>query len=177
MLVLPKQIEIFYLSFVRRSARQRNDDRRRSGTNSRRNERLEERCKKCEDSSFARKKVTFCSKVCSSENQQKNVCKSCKASRYRKQNPDKCSNCIQTTTTTTTSTTTTTTTTTTLSPERSLMEQKRKCKEERSRSPKCAKILDKCNSRVFRTTHSGSGRISGLKFFTRMMKQIKFKIF
>ena len=113
--------------------------------------RLQDRCQKCRDKSFSRKKERFCKNVCTTKNIQKDNCKLCKSSRYRAINPKDCSKCIEVTYTTTT----TTTTTTTEAPARSIIEIKRKCREEKSNSNQCVKILDKCNSRSFRATHPG----------------------
>ena len=113
--------------------------------------RLQDRCQKCKDISFSRKKERFCKNVCTIKNIQKDNCKLCKSSRYRTNNPKACSNCLVVP-----SSTTTTTTTTTKTPARSIIEIKRKCREEKSNSNQCVKILDKCNSRSFRATHTGN---------------------
>ena len=115
--------------------------------------RLQDRCQKCKEKSFSRKKEQFCKNVCTTKNIQKDNCKVCKSSsRYRTNNPKACSKCLEVISTTTT---TTTTTSTTKAPARSITEIKRKCREERSNSDKCVKLLDKCNSRSFRATHTG----------------------
>ena len=114
--------------------------------------RLQDRCQKCNGKSFAEKKEQFCKNVCNIKNIQKDNCKLCKSKRYRNDNPGTCSKCKGITSTTST---TTTTTTTTEAPARSLIMQKRKCRAERSNSDQCVKLLDKCNSRSFRATHSG----------------------
>merc|ERR1711971_1046758 len=113
--------------------------------------RLQDRCQKCKDKSFSRKKEQFCKNVCTTKNIQKDNCKVCKSTRYRTNNPEACSKCLEVTSTTTT---TTTTTSTTKAPARSIIETKRKCREERSSSDQCVKLLDKCNSRSFRATHT-----------------------
>jgi len=69
----------------------------------------------------------------------------------------------KTTTISTTSTTTSTTTvrTTTPAPRRSLLQQKKECRAQKSNSPACIRILDKCINRVFRATHSGCAKQKG----------------
>ena len=115
--------------------------------------RLQDRCQKCKTKeNFSRKKERFCKNVCTIKNIQKDNCKLCKSSRFRANNPKACSNCFEKPS----STTTTTTTTTTKTPARSIIEIKRKCREEKSNSNQCVKILDKCNSRSFRATHTGN---------------------
>ena len=114
--------------------------------------RLQDRCQKCKDKSFSRKKEQFCKNVCTTKNIQKDNCKVCKSTRYRTNNPEACSKCLEVISTTTT----TTTTSTTKAPARSIIETKRKCREERSSSDQCVKLLDKCNSRSFRATHTGN---------------------
>ena len=114
--------------------------------------RLQDRCKKCMDKSFSRKKERFCKNVCTTKNIQKDNCKLCKSSRFRNNNPKTCTNCSEVTPPTTTATTSTTTT---KAPGRSIIEIKRKCREEKSDSSQCVKLLDKCNSRSFRATHTG----------------------
>ena len=116
-----------------------------------------ERCKKCENPKIAQRSPTMCSKC----TKQKVVCKRCKNQRYRKSHAE-CKSCELTTTTTmkptttTVTTTTTTTTTTTKSPERSMIQEKKKCRRKAYRKDNvelCKKALDKCNSRMFRSTH------------------------
>lgn len=42
-----------------------------------------------------------------------------------------------------------------LHPERSILGQKKKCRDQKKESESCLKLLNKCNSRVFRATHAG----------------------
>lgn len=123
-----------------------------------------ERCKKCNVIKFRQKQTSFCQNVCLP------LCKRCNGSSDFSKIQSKCKICQnvdldkikidapQKTTSTTTATTpssTTTLSTTTLAPRRSLLQQKKECRAKKSESPACIRILDKCNNRVFRATHSG----------------------
>jgi len=129
-----------------------------------------ERCKKCNVIKFRQKQTSFCQNVCLP------LCKRCNGSSDFSKIQSKCKICQnvdldkikidapQKTTSTTTATTpssTTTLSTTTLAPRRSLLQQKKECRAKKSESPACIRILDKCNNRVFRATHSGCAKQKG----------------
>ena len=130
-----------------------------------------ERCKKCSNPKIAKKSVSMCKKCQKSSDRKKTAnCGKCKNERFRETHPECKKQCKskQTTTTSTTTTTTsirtTTATTSTTqisrdrmdSPVRSLVQQKKDCRNKvyrRNNKEVCKKVLDKCNSRMFRTTH------------------------
>ena len=121
----------------------------RSSSNRQKNGRknlTEERCKKCENPKIAEKSPAMCKKC----EKKKTDCKKCKNEKYRKRHSD-CQKCAKSPTTEATKTPTSPVTS-----ERSMIQLKKKCRAKAFKKKNvelCKEALDKCNSRMFRTTH------------------------
>ena len=116
---------------------------------------INQRCKKCNREAFSKKKIQFCTNVCSSSRSKSKCDKiveiDCRKGKNGKGKLGKCQRCN-----TKNLNSPRPQKSKPVDPERSLLGKKKKCREEKDVSNSCRKLLNKCNSRVFRATHSGN---------------------
>jgi len=125
---------------------------------------ISERCKKCQQESFAKRKRQFCTSVCSSS-RSKSTCDTIEEIDCSKKNKGKkgreklrkCQKCMKDKP----NSSKTTVILKPLHPERSILGQKKKCRDQKKESESCLKLLNKCNSRVFRATHADCDKQPG----------------
>ena len=146
-------------SCLETNKKSRNVSKKSKKSKSQKENLISQRCKKCNQESFAKKKRQFCASVCSSSRSKSKCDKiveiDCKKGKTGKRKLGKCQRCKKTKSQNSHKPLKSTLLSKPVDPQRSLLGQKKKCREEKDESESCRKLLNKCNSRVFRATHSG----------------------